>query len=677
MRRRALALPFIILLLHLPSAATAVQREERAHIYDAQGYAVPCPAAYVQSGYLPVSTDFPQDITLGPPGRLFVSDSGNARVLELETGGRPVRSLTSGRLTRPGGLFWDAASESLYVTDEPSATVLRFSEDGTLRGVYPPPRSDVLPEDYLYAPTRLVVDARGWLSIIGTGSSGGIIQLDADGIFRGFFGANPASTSLLRRLTRALASPEQKRSQRLQVLQPYSDITLDADGFMSTVTETLPQGQIRRLNALGNSAFPAGVFGEPVPVETGDGTRLDPPHLSCIATDADGIVTVADRLTLRIFQYSPDGELLFAWGGKGELAGSFQSIAEITVDRGNGTLYVLDGVAGAVQVFTPTAFARLVYRGARLYVEGRYEEALDVWTAVRVLDANYPLANKGIAKVLLRLGTALGRRDYLKAAMERSREAGDRAGFSDAFAAHRRLWIQGAMPYLLLGIAVLFVLAVTSARRARGRKPRPATPWQAWRALSHPFLVMEEIKWEWEPRHAWASLAVLVLCLAARFAQVLASAYHLSPWDPGQVNLAGEATRILLPWITWVAANALVTAIFRGEGKLRQIFSASAYAMVPYAVITILLTLLSHVLALPERGFLVALQGLMVAWMILLFLLGAGTVHGYTLRTTVGTSALSLAGIVILWGVAILVLGLVSTFVGFIMDVAREISLRA
>jgi uncharacterized RDD family membrane protein YckC len=39
-----------------------------------------------------------------------------------------------------------------------------------------------------------------------------------------------------------------------------------------------------------------------------------------------------------------------------------------------------------------------------------------------------------------------------------------------------------------------------------------------------------------------------------------------------------------------------------------------------------------------------------------LFLLGAATVHDYRLRATLGTTLLSLAGIVVLWGVGVLVL---------------------
>jgi hypothetical protein len=673
-------------LLHAASLA-AQGNGGGAYLYDAEGYAMPCPEPYAPSGMLlfPLlptgSLDFPQYLALGPGGSLLVSDEGNARIVEIAPDGGLLREYRDPGLSKPGGLCYDARDGSVYVTDAASASILRFDSTGRLRRIFAPPRSEVLPEHYLYSPTRVLVDARGWLSVIGTGSSGGIIQLDGEGTFRGFFGANPAPTSLVRKLARAVASREQKNAQLLQVLQPYSDFTLDDDGFITTVTETTATGQIRRLNPLGVSVFPQGKYGEPVPeVDAKGRKKLGNAHLAYVATDTQGIVTVADRVTLKIFEYSPEGELLFIWGGKGGQRGSFQSISGIAVDGESGTLYVLDGVANAVQIFTPTEFARLVHLGLRRYADGRYSESLSVWAEVRRKDANYPVANKGIAKVLLRLGTSLGRMDYLKAAMERSREAGDREEFSAAFAAHRRLWVQRAMPFFVLAAAALFAVVIVSSRRRSPRAPRGMrvpSPFLLWRAIGHPFRVMEEVKWSYRRETIGAAALVLFLAFAARVFMLSAASFHFTTWDPGRVSLASEAARLLLPWFTWVGANSLVIAIFGGEGKIGQIFSASAFAMVPYVLLTVLLTLLSHALSLQERGLYSALQLLMYAWMLALFLLGAATVHGYSLRAAIGTSLLSLAGIVILWGVAVLVLGLVSTFAGFLVDIVKEVSLRA
>jgi hypothetical protein len=665
----------------LASARPAV--EAAAYIYDSHGYAIPCPDPYEPIGAVTFSSsnggslDYPQDIALGPSGHLLISDQGNGRVLEVTAGGSLVREIRETRMRKPTGLFYDVRDGGLFVADAAEATILHFDAAGRLLRAYPPPESDVLPEHYLYSPTRIIVDGRGWLAVIGTGSSGGILQIDQEGVFRGFFGANPAPKNLIRKLARLVASEQQKKAQLLQVLQPCTDIILEEDGFIATVTDTLSADQIRRLNPLGTSVFVSGSFGEPVPATDEKGKRVfDHAHLSCIAADALGNIVVADRTTLKLFSYSADGELLAVWGGRGSQRGSFQSITEIAIDRTDGILYVLDGLAGDVQAFAPTAFTRLVHDAARLYADGRYEEALEAWAGVRARDVNYPLANKGIGRILLRLGTSLSRADYLGAAMERFEDAGDRDGWSEAFSASRRLWIQSAMPFIVIGVLALLVLVVALSRRSARRGTRAPSPFRLWRVLRHPFDVMDAVKWSCDSSTVLAATLSLLLAFAARVIRIAATGFAFTTWDPGRVSVASEAARLFLPFLTWVGANALVTAIFHGEGKIRQIYSASAFALVPLTVGTLLATLLSHALSLREKALVDGLLGLMDAWAIILFLLGAATVHGYTARKAIGTSLLSVAGVVILWGIAVLVLGLVSTFSGFVVDIVREVALR-
>lgn len=684
---RALLLTAIVLLLFPAASGRAQDAGARAYLYDPYGNAVPAPQPYESEGLIEFprlscgALEYPQDLFVDARGDLYVADTGHSRVLKLSPRGEVLREIRHPSLASPVGLFVDERDGGIWAADSATNAVLRFDREGTLVRTYPPPTSDVLPEGYLYSPTRIVVDRRGWLLVIGTGSSGGIIQIDPDGGFQGFFGANPASTSLVRRLVRAVASAEQKRSQRLQSLQPYTDFELAADGTVVTVTETLAADQIRRINALGVSTFPPGRYGETTAAAAGGTT---PPRLAFVTSDADGIVTVMDRASLRLFQYGRDGDLLFAWGGHGAQRGAFQSAAGIAVDRATGTLYVLDGVANTLQSFRPTLFARLVHEGAARYAEGRYDEALATWVEVRRRDASYPLANRGIGKVLTRVGTRLGRLDYLEAAMARYREAGDRVRFSEAFTAHRRLWIRRSLPAIIVALVAAFAAAWTAAAVLRRRRRAAAdagrrgrSPFELWRVLAHPFQVMQEVKWDYGPATRGAAALSLVLFVGARLVQLAGTNFHFTAGDPAAVNLVAEMARLALPWFTWVAANYLVTVIFHGEGTIGRIFSASAFALVPIVLGMLLATGLSHVLSLDERTAYRALETAAYAWSGLLFLVGAATVHDYGLRATIGTTVLSLLGIVVLWGVGVMVLGLVSTAAGFVVDVVREVSSRA
>ncbi len=678
---RATIFTTIVLLLIPVAAAMPQDAGARAYLYGTTGDTIPVPLPYETVGLIEFprlscgALEYPQDLFVDARGDLYVADTGHGRVLKLSPRGDVLLEIRHARMTSPVGLFVDGRG-GIWAADSTTNAVFAFDGSGALVREYPPPRSDVLPEGYIYSPTRVLIDRRGWLLVIGTGSSGGIIQMDPDGGFQGFFGANPAPVSFVRRIVRAVASAEQMRSQLLQSLQPYTDFELATDGTVVTVTETLVQKQIRRINALGVSTFPDGTYGETSFV---DGT-VTAARLAFVTSDADGILTVMDRMSLRLFQYGRDGDLLFAWSGAGMQRGTFQGAAGIAMDRATGTLYVLDGVANTVQAFRPTAFAALVHQGAALYAEGRYEEALETWLEVRRRDAAYPLANRGIGKVLVRMGTRLGRLDYLAAAMDRYREAGDRIRFSEAFTAHRRLWIQRSLPVILVAIVVAFAgiwIAAVLTRKAR-RAPsedrrRQPSPYRIWRVLAHPWQVMQDVKWTYGPATRGAAVLSLGLFAVARLVQLAGTGFHFSVVNPGYVNLPAEMIRLLLPWFTWIAANYLVTAIFRGEGTIGRIFSASAFALLPLTIAMLATTGLSHVLSLEEDSVYRAVRLVLYVWSGLLFLIGAATVHDYGLRGTLGTTLLSIAGIVVLWGVAFLVIGLVSTAAGFVVDVIREV----
>ena len=63
-------------------------------------------------------------------------------------------------------------------------------------------------------------------------------------------------------------------------------------------------------------------------------------------------------------------------------------------------------------------------------LEGKYEEALRDWQQVLKIDENYRLANKGMAKVLMKA-------EEWKEAMTEYKKANDRDGYTNAFTEHR------------------------------------------------------------------------------------------------------------------------------------------------------------------------------------------------------------------------------------------------
>ena len=65
-------------------------------------------------------------------GRVWVSDADLAAVFELDTEGRPLRTVGRGQLRRPTGLVRDAASGRLFVADTYAHDIKVFGDDGAL-----------------------------------------------------------------------------------------------------------------------------------------------------------------------------------------------------------------------------------------------------------------------------------------------------------------------------------------------------------------------------------------------------------------------------------------------------------------------------------------------------------------------------------------------------------------
>ena len=663
-------------------AYIAVSQNVKAYIYDERGYAIPCLRPYLHHEIIDFTTlesgpiRKPADMFIDGSGYFYFADVGNQRVFKMSLDGRLELVIKDKKvMPRPAGLFVHPTTGDIYVADGQTTDILKFSPEGVLLKTYTKPSGDVIPEDFVYEPSKIVVDERNWIYILGTGAAKGIMTLDEFGEFRGYFGANPVTFNFARWLARLVASPEQKVRMLLQLLAPATNFVMDDKGFIYTVSETVETDQIKKLNVLGVNSYKSDSFGE---TRYEGKYSIKPPALSAIDVDDRGILTVLDGVSGKIFQYNQDGDLLFVFGGESDAIGFFRDARDVAVDDADGTLYVLDAGYGVLHVFKPTAFADLVFRATELYYKGDYQAALSVWDEITVLDANYPLAHKGIAKALTAMGRKYQDRDYHKAAMVHYKYAGDREGYSDAF---KLYWGSIANEYfgLFIIIILLFIVGVWAFVRfllpklRRIQNPFLRELGAGISVLLHPFNQFERVKYSYSRLSVYASLGFVAAYFITNIVTLYGTSFHFATRDPGQINWLPELSRMLLPWLSWCVANYLITLILDGEGKFSQIFVFSSYCLVPYILISLITMGLSHILSLDNGATMTFLQNLMYVWMAVLFLLGVSIVHDYSMKGSVGVSLLSVVTVVLVWGVAVLLYGLVGSFFGFIIDIAREI----
>ena len=107
----------------------------------------------------------------------------------------------------------------IYVADTGNARVVVLDSEGQFVRAIGQPVSDVegvIPEGFRYRPIRLAVDSARRLFVVAEGQFEGIVEFDENGVFRGFFGAPRVAPRLIDVLWTKIASRESAGSWLLK-----------------------------------------------------------------------------------------------------------------------------------------------------------------------------------------------------------------------------------------------------------------------------------------------------------------------------------------------------------------------------------------------------------------------------------------------------------------------------
>jgi len=94
------------------------------------------------------------------------------------------------------GVYIDK-DNNIYIADSQNARVLVCGKDGIVKKVWTLPDSPLIPEDFVYSPVSVAIDAEGYIYILSLGSFYGALSYKPDGTFIGFYGANRVNATAL------------------------------------------------------------------------------------------------------------------------------------------------------------------------------------------------------------------------------------------------------------------------------------------------------------------------------------------------------------------------------------------------------------------------------------------------------------------------------------------------
>ena len=458
-------IPMILILSFMTvERATATNLPYDTYNFDYWDMIVYTPAAYVPdtniSGLkLNVGAFLnPQDMCVSSEGLVYVADTGNNRIVVLNTNMNEAVKVIDGFMNNgvrdtfnsPSGVYITNKNH-LYIADTNNFRVVVLDAKGELLKIIANPTSEVLEEGFIFNPLKVTVDYADRVYVVAKNMFQGVMAFDNFGNFNGFSGTIKVNLTLKDKIWRRLSTKEQRTKQVLFIPTEFTGIDVDEDGFLyATSIDNQGLQAVRRLNPKGEDVIKKGensnVGGD---VDYGiSGPYGGPSYISDVVVRDKGIYSILDTRRGRVFTYDHEGNLLYIFGGLGSQAGTFRIpvAVEVIGDR----ILVLDSQRAEILTFIETEYGNLINDAVALRYDGDETLAVEKWREVLKLNSNFELANIGIGKAYLTAGDNKNAMKYLKLGMSKTY-------YSIAFKRYRNDILKDNLGYLFTGAAVLII----------------------------------------------------------------------------------------------------------------------------------------------------------------------------------------------------------------------------
>ena len=402
-------------------------------------------------------------------GMIYVCDMGNNRILELRRDGdvfsvsRIIREMTGSSVntfSSPYDVSVDPEG-NIYVADYGNQRIVMMDKDLKWIREYTKPADATFDQGLNFLPKKIVVDVAGRVYAVCQNVNKGLVKYEADGTFSGFIGANEVSVSMGDYFWKRYFQTKEQRAQSENfVPTEYENIYIDREGFIYATNIVFSEYDlkwdnakpIRRLNSLGkdilikNDKFPP--IGDLMWTEGGSESTGPSKFVDITVMDND-IYVALDRTRGRLFGYDSQGVMLWAFGTKGNIEGAFTGA--ISIEHMGYDLLVLDWLENSITVFATTEYGRTIYEASEKYLSGEYDESAVLWRDVLKMNANYPLAFRGMGRAAMRQNEYAEAMDYFKLAH-------DRQNYGRAFKLYRKDWVEKNIAWIILLLAVILIV---------------------------------------------------------------------------------------------------------------------------------------------------------------------------------------------------------------------------
>lgn len=669
MMKRIVQLSFVALVVLLTTGNARAESPYTTWALGPRGWFVMTQDAYTPHAEVDLPISGAEDMFVTPDGFVYVADTGNGRILKLSNDFTQIASYGEGVLQGPTGLFVDDKGV-MYIADAKQETIFILDANGEVLNKFGRPVEPLFGKDREFLPRKIAVDARQNLYIISEGSVNGIVQMNTNGNFIGYFGANTATMSLKMILQRMFLTEEQLEQFIKNEAASPSNLTIDHQSLIFTITAgTSDWESIRRFTISGKNIFP-NIIGSTAfrDIQVSENGLV-------LAVAADGVV----------FEYDLTGTLLFLFGAQDTGDQRLGTLRNPTaIERYGEYIYVLDKDKNAIVVYETTAFARQVHDGVRLYMDGFYQEAKPYFEDVLDFNGSFIMAYQAIADAYFKEG------DYPNA-LTAYRYAEDRNGYSQAFWELRNLVLQQYLSQAILGLlgfSLVFQVFKRFEHRYHWFDPvrKCLKDIQTIKLVDDFVFMFRFVK---QPADSFYyikkdlrgsllfALVIYGCVVMVRVLSLYTTGFTFNLYASlSDIRIENEIVNTVLLLFLWNTANYLVSTISDGEGRVRDVIIGTAYSLFPYALFVLPIALISNILTLNEIFLHSFSLNLIWLWVGIMLFIMVKEIHNYSFSETVRNVLMTLFTMALFVLTGYILYVLFNQLFDFISAIAQELRLR-
>lgn len=663
----------LFLLLAIPTLTVSAKSDYYENEYPYDTYTVDYEGnlTYTQTAYTPVGVlnasnelSAPEDLFI-KDNLVYVADTGNHRVVVFNYSGDIVRIIGEEVLASPTGVFV-SDEDYLYVADKANQLVYKYTLEGDLVRTFGRPTEPLFGSSSPFIPLKVVVGRGENIYIIGDGSTSGVIQLNYDGSFLGYFGVNLSSKSLVEKIADLFVT---QGSYASTTPPSPTNIALNDQSLVYTSTPNTIEA-LKKLDVNGNNILTTVNYNELQSVV--DLSVNQDGYLYAVYDD--GLIT----------EYDPNGNLLFAFdivSSISNVLGLIQTPSSIAVDEYQ-NLFVIDIGRSEIITYQPSNFSLLVHQAIDLYNEGNYTESTALFEEILYQNDNFALAHSALGKAYYQAG------DYTKA-LEEYQKASDISGYSETYWKIRDIWLKDHLTTIFILILSFTLISFTVKRlnkkttvfasftkQITSFKERPFVRKLTLLTymMKHPIDAAYQIKREKRTDNV-TSTGILVFIFIEYLIFIGYSGFIFNT-SSSTVHLGLEIAKFFGVILLFVFSNYLVSTLFDGEGWLRDIFRSVTYSLAPILIYLPFYIILTNVLTLNETILLQIFGFFMISYTLILVFISIKEIHNYEIIETFKNLLLTIFTMLIICLIGFIIYVFGSQLLDFIVSWLKEVFFR-